>query len=57
MSNEHSIDLGDGLVATYDYDSNSTDLALDFHCFANSLSKEDIDVFIGQLELVKELYI
>lgn len=57
MSNEHSIDLGDGLVATYDYDSNSTDLALDFHCFANSLSKEDIDEFIGQLELVKELYI
>ena len=57
MNNEQTVDLNYGLVATYDYDSNSTDLALDFHCFANSLSKEDIDEFIGQLELVKELYI
>lgn len=57
MSTEQTVDLNYGLVATYDYDSNTTDLALDFHCFANSLSNEDIDVFIGQLELVKELYI
>lgn len=57
MNNEQEVDLGDGLVATYDYDTNTTDLALDFHCFANSLSSEDIDVLIGKLELVRELYI
>lgn len=55
--NVHEVDLNNGLVATYDYNSNTTDIALDFHCFANSLSKEDISILIEQLELVMELYI